>query len=118
MKKTLGITLVAASLLSGCSKETPAPAPVTAPPPKPAAAIDVPAPSVLGSAPREITPMEQSQAAYLTLQLQEYSAKHGKVPTDLGELVAAKMLPKMPVAPQGFRYEIDAKNRQVVLVRQ
>lgn len=62
--------------------------------------------------------MEQSQAAYLTLQVQEFAAKNGRVPNDLAELVTAKMLPKVPNPPAGMKYVIDPKNRQVLLVRQ
>lgn len=115
MKTLFGITVLAATLLAGCEKDAPPPPPVAPTPAATVPAAGEPTANSLIEAPREATPMEQSQAAYLTLQVQEFAAKNGRVPTDLSELVAAKMLPKLPVPPRGFRYEIDPKNRQVLL---
>ena len=117
MKTLLRTTLLATTLLAACQKETPPPAPAPVAPPPAPAAVDPGASSVLAP-PREPTPMEQSQAAYLTLQVQEFAAKNGRVPNDLAELVTAKMLPKIPNPPAGMKYVIDPKNRQVLLVRQ
>ena len=117
MKKLFGTALLTATILAGCQKETPAPAPApVAPAPAPAAAE--PGASAVLAPPREPTPMEQSQASYLTLQVQEFAAKNGRVPNDLAELVTAKMLPKVPNPPAGMKYVIDATNRQVRLVPQ
>jgi len=49
--------------------------------------------------------------------VQEYFDKHGRLPKDLNELVAAKMLLKAPVPPPGTKYVIDARRKQVVIVR-
>ena len=104
MKKLLGITLVAvaSACLSGCEKDAPPPPPVVETKSSATPAPEESASSIAPEKPREITPMEQSQAAYLTLQVQEFAAKNGRVPADLNELVAAKMLPKIPQAPRGF----------------
>lgn len=117
MKNLLGTALVAATILAGCQKETPPPAPApVAPAPAPAAAE--PGTAAVLAPPREPTPMEVSQASYLTLQVQEFAAKNGRVPNDFAELVTAKMLPKVPIAPAGMRYVIDLTNRQVRVVPQ
>lgn len=115
MKTHFLLPILAATLLIGCEKDAPPPPPVTQTPAATPPPAGEPTANTLVEAPRDPTPMEQSQAAYLTLQVQEFAAKNGRVPTDLSELVAAKMLPKIPPAPRGFRYEIDPKNRQVLL---
>jgi hypothetical protein len=54
----------------------------------------------------------------MTLMVQEYYDKNGRLPKDLRDLVAAKMLLKEPKAPPGLRYAIDPNKKSVVVVRQ
>jgi hypothetical protein len=131
MKASLTLTaaLVSTSLLIGCGKKTPketappppaeASAPQTEPaPPPPGEATAAPAEATEGPAQASnLNPMDYSNASGLTLMVQEYYGKHGRVPKDLNELVAAKMLLKVPTPPPGTKYVIDAKRRQVVIVR-
>ena len=49
--------------------------------------------------------------------LQEYMAKNGKPPADLNELVTAKLVQKIPPLPPGYKYEIDAKRKQVIVTK-
>lgn len=127
MKKLLGISFLSAALLAGCDKPQPQkPAPVVAPPPSqappPAPTSGIPATAVAEpGAPvpaPNVSPMEFSNATYLTLLVQDFYAKNGRVPKDINELVTAKMIQTPPKPPPGTRYVIDAKNRQVVIVRQ
>jgi len=63
--------------------------------------------------------MAQSNCAVLTLALQTYMGSHNnQAPADVNELVKAQQLRAVPQPPAGWKYSIDAKNRQVVLVKQ
>ncbi|MBI3875867.1 MAG: hypothetical protein HY300_07915 [Verrucomicrobia bacterium] len=66
----------------------------------------------------DVSPMAHSQAAVLTLGLQNYMARTGRAPKDLNELLAAKDIQNIPPPPPGTKYVINAKQRQVVLVKQ
>ena len=62
--------------------------------------------------------MAFSNAAALTMSLQEFMAKNGRAPNDLNELVTAKLVRHIPPPPPGYRYTIDAKRKQVVAEKQ
>lgn len=63
--------------------------------------------------------MAQSNCAVLTLALQTYMGNHNnQAPADVNELVKAQQLRAVPLPPAGWKYSIDAKNHQVVLVKQ
>ncbi|MBI5799692.1 MAG: hypothetical protein HZA92_03060 [Verrucomicrobia bacterium] len=53
----------------------------------------------------------------LTFAVQQFAGTHKRPPANLQELVSAKLISAVPAAPAGMRYEIDAKNRQVRLVK-
>ncbi|MFM8468446.1 MAG: hypothetical protein ACKODH_00505 [Limisphaerales bacterium] len=89
--------------VSACRKK-PAAAPAPEPPP-PANAANA-------------LEMAMSNATALTMGLQEYMAKNGKPPADLNELVTAKLVQKIPPLPPGYKYEIDAKRKQVTVTKQ
>jgi hypothetical protein len=126
----LCLVLVAVSLV-GCGKTAPKePAPAPAAAPVSVAPPDAPAPAppsaetppaadagdALAQAPN-LSPMDYSNASGLTLMVQQYADTHGRVPKDLSELVAAKMLLKVPVPPPGTKYVIDPKRKMVVVVK-
>ena len=130
MKTTLALGLLMAALLAGCTKK---PAPVPPPTPAPEAAAPAPAAEAQPAAAAaetktdpqnetpepapNVSPMDHSNAAGLTLMIQEFYDKNGRVPKDLNELVTAKMLLRAPTPPPGTRYVIDPKGRRVVIVR-
>ncbi len=53
----------------------------------------------------------------LTFAVQQFVGTNQRPPANLQELVTAKLISAVPAAPAGMRYEIDAKNRQVRLVK-
>ena|SRR5437773_1677744 len=91
-------------LASGCGKETGSDG-VAAP------AVSTPA------APPGGADME-SALRELTQAVRKYSVERKQVPKTFGEVVAAGYVQHLPTAPPGKRFEIDAKTRQVVLVKQ
>jgi len=123
--------LTGALALGGCGKKPPPPAPTapetpqpvaeTPPPPPPPPPGGAPAPA----AAEPMTPQEnatfskaQSTAGGYTLMVQQFYDQKGRMPTDFSELVAAKMLLKVPQAPPGYRFVIDPASKSVKLVRQ
>jgi|APGre2960657505_1045072.scaffolds.fasta_scaffold16944_1 hypothetical protein len=93
---------VLALTVSACRKKPVAPAPE---PPAPANAANA-------------LEMAYSNATALTMGLQEFMAKNGRAPSDVNELVTAKLVQKIPPLPLGYKYEIDAKRKQVVVSKQ
>jgi hypothetical protein len=53
--------------------------------------------------------------AVMTQALRKYSVENRQVPASLEELVTAGYIDRIPPAPQGKRFVIDAKNVQVIL---
>jgi hypothetical protein len=111
----LGFVLIIVSS-SGCKRKPFSEAsPVVQPPPPNLPASGTPAKGDTGND----LQMAQSNCAVLTLALQTYMGSHNnQVPADVNELVKAQQLRAVPQPPAGWKYSIDAKNRQVVLVRQ
>ena len=129
------IILVAGAIaVAGCGKK---PEPPALPPPEPASkpiAESLPPPPALPTVapPGNSNPalpqkteaeaatiaMAQSRAMGISMIVEQFYEKNGRVPKDLNELVAAKMLLKVPAAPPGMRYVIDAQSRRVAVVPQ
>jgi hypothetical protein len=136
MKAILPLVLTAAVLVTGCRRKSalPPPAPAQEPAaestaaattesapaadPKERATEAAPETTEKPAPPPEVTAMAYSDAAGLTLIVQQFYDKHGRVPRDFNELVAEKMLFQVPKARPGFRYVIDPRGRQVLVVRQ
>lgn len=56
--------------------------------------------------------------AALTQAVRKYSFEHRVMPKSFAEVVAAGYIKNVPPAPAGQRYEIDAKQSLVILVKQ
>ncbi len=102
--------------LSGCKRKSSSEdSSVVQPPPPKLPASGKPA---AGDAGNDLQ-MAQSNCAVLTLALQTYMGNHNnQAPADVNELVKVQQLRAVPQPPAGWKYSIDAKNRQVVLVKQ
>ena len=113
--KVLLACAVMIASLSGCKrKKAEEPLLVQQPPPPKLPASGTP---TTGDTGNDIQ-MAQSNCAVLTLALQTYMGSHNnQVPADVNELVKAQQLRTVPLPPAGWKYSIDAKNRQVVLVK-
>jgi hypothetical protein len=48
--------------------------------------------------------------------LTDYADAHGRVPKDLAEMVRLKLIPRIPEAPPGKRFLINAERREIALV--
>lgn len=111
--KALLACAVLALTVSACRKK-PGPAPV---PPAEAPAETRLKPDGtpdLGNAPE----MAASNASVLTMGLQHFISKHGRIPNSVEELLAAKSIAIIPPPPAGYKYVIDANAKRVVAVRQ
>jgi predicted small lipoprotein YifL len=129
--KLFAAALITTVSMTGCGKkaeeapaETKAPvAPVSvagdapAAPPPPTTAEAAPEAGEAMTQASNLSPMDYSNASGLTLMVQEFHGKHGRVPKDLNELVAAKMLLKAPTPPPGTKYVIDPNKKQVLIIR-
>jgi hypothetical protein len=62
--------------------------------------------------------MAESNATVLTMMLQEYVGKNGRVPNDVSELASIKSFGPVPPAPAGYKFIIDAAKKQVRAVKQ
>lgn len=56
--------------------------------------------------------------ALLTFAVQQFYGANQRMPADLQELVAAKLIPNVPVAPAGMKFLIEPQTKQVRLVKQ
>lgn len=80
-----------------------------------------PSPIVLpaGTRPRGATaPAPAALATQLNDALHSYLEMKGRMPHDINELAAAKLVPAVPPPPPGRKYAIDAKSLEVLLVNQ
>lgn len=114
MKTRLAL-VVAALVLGGgaaCRKKSSVPAPVAPPPEAPAPVSEGGAP-VAGNA----AEMAASNAAVLTMMLQEFMAQQKRVPSTVKELEIIKTYGPLPPPPPGYRYVIDANRKQVLAVK-
>lgn len=100
--------------VSACRRKPaalPAPPPATAPAP-------TAAPEGTPANPGNAAEMAASNAAVLTMMLQEYVAANKRLPTTVKELESIKTYGVVPPPPPGFRYVIDPNRKQVVAVKQ
>lgn len=107
--KTCLVLLALAALLAGCKRRTP-PAPPTPPP----APFNEPAKAPAPGGGR-IVAGDQNLPA-LNNALKAYLAKHKKVPAHLDDLAKEGLVPFVPMAPPGMRYELDAARGEVKLI--
>lgn len=54
----------------------------------------------------------------LTFGVQQFYGMNKRMPADLQEVAAAKLIPKVPVAPIGMKFVIEPQTKQVRLVKQ
>ncbi|NBV20665.1 MAG: hypothetical protein EBS05_01520 [Proteobacteria bacterium] len=113
--KTLAVCLAVLVCLPGCKRRTPAPVAVPAPAPTPPtnAPASIPPPPQPGTA--KIITGDQNLPK-LNAALQAYLAKYKKAPARLDELAKEGLIPFIPMAPPGQRYELDAARGEVKLV--
>lgn len=63
-------------------------------------------------------PDPQKDTAELTMAVRAYYLSQGKHPATLDDLVQARCIYRLPTAPPGKKYAIDAKKLEAVLVDQ
>ncbi|MFM8468705.1 MAG: hypothetical protein ACKODH_01850 [Limisphaerales bacterium] len=97
MRELLVFCLCFAAVLSGCKKR---PAPV--------------APAVQPATP----PNPEKDLAELNLAVRAYYLSQGKRPATLDDLMQARCINRLPTAPAGKKYAIDAQKLEAVLVDQ
>jgi hypothetical protein len=124
------LLLTAVFGLVGCNDPTmeplPAPAPVAptqaeaSVEPAPVSAVDAPpsAPPAASAQPTENNAFPEATANEKTLHtlnmfLIEYQANGGQIPATVEEMIAKRIIPKIPPAPQGKRFEVDQKKAMV-----
>ncbi|PWU17964.1 MAG: hypothetical protein C5B50_10210 [Verrucomicrobia bacterium] len=119
MHKQLGILFATASILTGCTKEADKSA--SSPTSTNASAAG---PSAL-TAPVDYirTVVETKQSAEKTVDtvslnkaIQLFSIDKGRYPTNLDELVTAKVIPAVPTPPYGTKLQYDAASGSVSVV--
>lgn len=114
--KTSLILLATAMAFGACKRRSP-PVPPTpqAPPSEPAKTVPAvkPAPATVGAG--SIIAGDQNLPA-LNTALKTYIAKHKKAPAHLDDLAKEGLVPFVPMAPPGMRYELDAARAEVKLV--
>lgn len=115
MKILLPVLLAVFTIIpAGCRKKSSPPLP---PPPAPTPAPGT-APEGTPANPGNAAEMAASNAAVLTMMLQEYVAANKRLPTTVKELESIKTYGAVPPPPPGFRYVIDANKKQVTAVKQ
>lgn len=62
--------------------------------------------------------MAASSASVMTLKLQEFAASNGRLPNDVTELDSIKSYGPSHRAPVGYKFVIDAKQKQVMAVKE
>ncbi len=113
--------LCAGLILSGaaCRKPTALPAPPEStepPPPSPGISIPTgPAGTPIAADPGS---PEHAKVELLTFAAQQFYGINKRMPANLEELVAAKLIPKVPIAPVGMKFLIEPQTKQVRLVKQ
>jgi len=115
VKTLLPVLLAVLALIPvGCRKRPATPPP---PPPAPAPAPGT-APEGTAGNPGNAAEMAASNAAVLTMMLQEFVAANKRIPTSVKELEAIKTYGPVQPPPPGFRYVIDPNRKQVLAVKQ
>ncbi len=52
------------------------------------------------------------------MMLQEFTAVNGRLPKDVSELASIKSYGPVPKAPAGYKFVIDANQKQVKAIKQ
>ncbi len=104
--KTSLVLLAAAMACAACKRRSPPPAP-SAPPAAPAKAAPAVQPAPAAGGAGGIIVGDPNLPA-LNTALKAYVAKHRKPPAHLDELAKEGLVPFVPMAPPGGRYELDA----------
>ena len=110
---------VLALTVSACRrKPAPTPASELTEPPPPSPGLTIPAGPAGTPATAAPGSPEHANLELLTFATQQFHAMNKRMPADLQELAAAKLIPKVPVAPAGMRFLIEPQTKQVRLVKQ
>lgn len=83
--------------------------------------ISVPSPIVLpaGTRPHGASaPSPAALATQLNNALHSYLEMKGRMPHEINELAAAKLVPSVPAPPPGKKYAIDPQKLEVLLISQ
>ncbi len=118
IKVILGCTLLALTVCACRKKPALVAGPVSTVPLPPSAGVTMPAgPSGTVASVAPGSP-EHGSVVMLTFAAQQFHAKNKRMPNDVQELANAKLIPHVPTAPAGMRFLMDAKEKQVRLVKQ
>ncbi|KAF0180952.1 MAG: hypothetical protein FD161_670 [Limisphaerales bacterium] len=112
-KVLLGCVVLALAVSACRRKPAPTPVSVEPLPPQPAAKLADGTPIAGNEA-----EMALSNASVLTMMLQEFVAKNGRLPNNVQELSAITTFGAVPRPPAGYRFEIDGKKKAVIAVKQ
>ena len=112
--KVLLACAVLTLIVSACRKK-PAAAPVNVEPlPQQPAAKSAAGTPIAGNE----AELAFSNATVLTMMLQEFVVKNGRLPAQVQELSTITSFGAMPRPPAGYRFEIDGKKKAVIAVKQ
>jgi hypothetical protein len=119
MKTGLVLLAVAVALVA-CRRRTPPAAPAPEPPPvsdpvKTTGSKTAPPSAPAAGGGGRIVAGDQNLPA-LNAALKAYMAKHKKAPAKLDDLATEGLVPFVPFAPPGMRYELDAARGEVKLI--
>ncbi len=138
-KQFLIILLTAVTGLIGCSHKEELVKPVSVSKPRPQVSLNADASAApeaplaadsspaVADIPRKPITAEESQSILqrdeqaqneLNQALQAFQKTHGNVPSDIHELVVAKLIHSVPTPPQGGVYVIDPQAKAIVWTRQ
>lgn len=117
--KAIVVLLSIVVVFAACKRSIPSPpAPPSASAPQTVpelAAKSVPAVAPTSGSPSGIVSGDQNLPA-INSALKGYIAKHKKAPAKLDDLAKEGLIPFIPMAPPGMRYELDATRAEVKLV--
>lgn len=114
LRLSLPLVLLLLAVSGGCRKKS-------APDAAPVAEPSGPSPIVLPAGtrpPGAAAPAPVALATQLNNALHSFLEMKGRMPHDINELAAAKLVPAVPPPPPGRKYAIDAKSLEVLLVNQ
>jgi len=117
--KSALVLLFVATFFIGCNKSkpeaAPIPPPAVAPPPRPASSRGTPATTAPDSGPPS-TPGEEPSLAELHRALNAYTIGLLKEPATLEDLVKEGFIKRVPAAPPGKKFVLNAKKSAVLIV--
>ena len=116
--KALVVCTVLTLTLSACRKKSAATAThESTEPPPPSKGLTIPPGPAGTQATAEPGSPEHANLELLTFGVQQFYAMNKRMPADLQELAAAKLIPKVPLAPAGMKFVIEPQMKQVRLVK-